>query len=225
MGVFSRLSDIVNANLHSMLDRAEDPAKMIRLIIQEMEDTLVEVRSSSVKTIARRKQIERELAEVRAGLEEWAAKAELALSKNREDLARAALLYKSQLNEKAELLEEELKLVGEQLDKLDGDIRQLNAKLKDARARQRALVMRHQNAGSRVQAKRALDDAKLDEAKLRFTQFEQRIERMESEAEASDLGRDDGLDQAFAELENDEAVEAELAALKRKLRTDGAAQD
>ncbi len=218
MGVYTRLSDIINSNLHALLDKAEDPAKMIRMIIQEMEDTLVEVRSTSVKTIARRKEIEREIKFLDGSMEEWEGKAELALSRGRDDLARGALTYKSQLAEKRQLLGEELDLVGEQLQKLDSDIRQLNAKLKDAKARQRGLVMRKDHAGTRLKAKQQLDESRLNDAKLRFEAFEQRIEGLEAQVEAHELGAGgDELDQAFAELEASDKVEAELARLRSKL--------
>lgn len=218
MGVYSRLGDIINSNLHAMLDKAEDPAKMIRLIIQEMEDTLVEVRSASVKTIARRKEIERERKLLDEQIAEWAGKAELALRKDREDLARGALGYKAQLVEKRALHDEELGLVVEQLAKLDSDVRQLNDKLKDARGRQRALVMRGDNAGSRLKAKRQLDSRRLDEATARFEAFERRIENLESEVEAQELGQGDDLERAFVEMQNSDAVEAELARLRDKLK-------
>lgn len=217
MGVYSRLSDIVNSNVHALLDKAEDPAKMVRMIIQEMEETLVELRSTSVRSIARRKELEREMRALEADIGEWNAKAELAVSKGRDDLARAALLYKAQLVEKRDLQEEERALVAEQLDKLDGDIRQLNAKLKDAKARQRGLVMRKDHAGTRLKAKRQLDESRADDAKLKFSAFEQRIERLEAQVEAEELGAQDELDQAFAELKSTDAVEAELASLREKV--------
>lgn len=217
MGVYSRLSDIINSNVHALLDKAEDPAKMVRMIIQEMEETLVELRSTSVRSIARRKELEREMRVLQADIAEWNGKAELAVRKQRDDLARAALLYKSQLVEKRDLLDEERALVTEQLDKLDGDIRQLNAKLKDAKARQRALVMRKDHAGTRLKAKRQLDESRADDAKLKFSAFEQRIERLEAQVEAEELGAQDELDQAFAELKSTDAVEAELARLREKV--------
>ncbi len=225
MGVYSRLSDIINSNVHALLDKAEDPGKMIRLIIQEMEETLVEIRSTSVKTIARRKEIEREVKQLDAGISEWEAKAELALRKDREDLARGALLYRSQLQEKRGLLNEEKALVAEQLAKLDGDIRQLNAKLKDAKVRQRSLVMRKDTAGTRLKAKQQLETSRIDEAKLRFEAFEQRIEGLEAQVEAHELGADEAIDQAFVELAANEEVDAELARLRAKLSTQTKSQD
>ena len=225
MGVYTRLSDIINSNLHSLLDKAEDPAKMIRMIIQEMEDTLVEVRSTSVKTIARRKEIEREIKQLDQAIQEWQGKAELALSRERDDLARGALTYKAQLVEKRGLLAEELELVAEQLKKLDNDVRQLNAKLKDAKARQRSLVMRKDHAGTRLKAKQQLDESRLDDAKLRFETFEKRIEGLEAQVEAQELGAGEDLDQAFAELETSDQVEAELAALRNKVKSQQAKDD
>lgn len=218
MGVYSRLSDIVNSNVHALLDKAEDPAKMVRLIIQEMEDTLVEVRSASVKTLARQKEINRELKQLNEGIAEWEAKAELAMSKDREDLARGALMYKNQLVEKRDLLAEEQQIAKEQVEKLDSDIRQLNAKLKDAKARQRSLLMRKDNAGTRLKAKQQMDDARLDDARTKFEAFERRIEGLEAQVEAEELGQGDDLEQAFSELEANDEVEAELARLRKKLK-------
>ncbi|ORE86171.1 phage shock protein A, PspA [Oceanococcus atlanticus] len=218
MGVYSRLSDIVNSNVHALLDKAEDPAKMVRLIIQEMEDTLVEVRSASVKTLARQKEINRELKQFNEGIAEWEAKAELAMSKDREDLARGALMYKNQLVEKRDLLAEEQQIAKEQVEKLDSDIRQLNAKLKDAKARQRSLLMRKDNAGTRLKAKQQMDDARLDDARTKFEAFERRIEGLEAQVEAEELGQGDDLEKAFSELEANDEVEAELARLRKKLK-------
>eukprot|EP01006_Ploeotia_vitrea_P031818 TRINITY_DN64119_c0_g1_i1.p1 TRINITY_DN64119_c0_g1~~TRINITY_DN64119_c0_g1_i1.p1 ORF type:complete len:224 (+),score=48.44 TRINITY_DN64119_c0_g1_i1:292-963(+) len=218
MGVYSRLSDIVNSNVHALLDKAEDPAKMVRLIIQEMEDTLVEVRSASVKTLARQKEITRELKSLNAGISEWEGKAELALSKNREDLARGALMYKNQLVEKRDLLAEEQQIAKEQVDKLDSDIRQLNAKLKDAKARQRSLLMRKDNAGTRLKAKQQMDDARMDDARTKFEAFERRIEGLEAQVDAEELGQGDDLEKAFSELEASDEVEAELDQLRKKLK-------
>lgn len=218
MGVYSRLSDIVNSNVHALLDKAEDPAKMVRLIIQEMEDTLVEVRSASVKTLARQKEINRELKQLNAGITEWEGKAELALSKNREDLARGALMYKNQLVEKRDLLVEEQQIAKEQIDKLDSDIRQLNAKLKDAKARQRSLLMRKDNAGTRLKAKQQMDDARMDDARTKFEAFERRIEGLEAQVDAEELGQGDDLEKAFSELEASDEVEAELDLLRKKLK-------
>lgn len=218
MGVYSRLSDIVNSNVHALLDKAEDPAKMVRLIIQEMEDTLVEVRSASVKTLARQKEIDRELKVLNAGISEWESKAELALSKNREDLARGALMYKNQLVEKRDLLLEEQQIATEQVDKLDSDIRQLNAKLKDAKARQRSLLMRKDNAGTRLKAKQQMDDARMDDARTKFEAFERRIEGLEAQVDAEELGQGDDLEKAFSELEASDEVEAELDQLRKKLK-------
>ncbi len=218
MGVYSRLSDIVNSNVHALLDKAEDPAKMVRLIIQEMEDTLVEVRSASVKTLARQKEINRELKQLNEGIAEWEAKAELAMSKDREDLARGALMYKNQLVEKRDLLAEEQQIAKEQVEKLDSDIRQLNAKLKDAKARQRSLLMRKDNAGTRLKAKQQMDDARMDDARTKFEAFERRIEGLEAQVDAEELGQGDDLEKAFSELEANDEVEAELALLRKKLK-------
>ncbi len=224
MGVYSRLSDIVNSNLHSMLDKAEDPEKMIRLIIQEMEDTLVEVRSTSVRSIARRKALEREMVQLDKDMAEWEAKAELAIRKEREDLARAALLYKSKLDEKKILLAEEQEIIRGELEKLDADVSKLNIKLKDAKSRQKSLIMRRQNATTRLKAKRQVNESRLADALTKFEHYEGRIDSLEAQVEAEDLGEGRSLAEEFAELEADESVEAELARLRAKVAGSGEPQ-
>jgi phage shock protein A len=146
MGIFSRMTDIINANLNAMLDKAEDPEKMVRLIIQEMEDTLVEVRSTSVRTLARKKELQRHITHQQGEVTEWQRKAELALSKGREDLARAALVAKARAAEAVVDHEKELKHIEEEILKLDEDTGKLKAKLTDAKQRQKAIILRAQSA-------------------------------------------------------------------------------
>lgn len=217
MGIFSRMGDIINANLNAALEKAEDPEKMIRLMIQEMEDTLVEVRSATAKCIAEKKERARLLKRLEEQRADWAHKAELALEKGREDLARAALVEKTALSDRIGYLTEELSHYEDQLAKYDGDIAKLQAKLSDARNRQRALVMRHRSATHQLKTRKHLYNDKIDEMLNRFDSAEQRIEQIESEAESLDMGRKgQTLESEFKKLEQDERVEAELAELKSK---------
>ncbi len=215
MGVFSRLGDIVNANLNAVLERAEDPEKMIRLMIQEMEDTLVEIRSATAKCLAEKKERTRLLTRLEQQKLDWARKAELALDKERDDLARAALAEKTALGDRIDALSEELSQYDEQLAKYDDDIACLQAKLDDAKNRQRALVMRHENARKHLKGRKQIHDGRIDDMLQRFDSAERRIDRIESEAESLDMGRRaQPLDEQFEHLERDERVEAELEALK-----------
>ena len=217
MGIFSRMGDIINANLNSALEKAEDPEKMIRLMIQEMEDTLVEVRSATAKCIAEKKERARLLKRLEEQRIDWERKAELALEKDREDLARAALIEKTALSDRIEYLNEELAQYEDQLAKYDGDIAKLQAKLTDARNRQRALVMRHRSASQQLKTRKHLYNDKIDEMLHRFDHAEQRIEQIESEAESLEMGRKgQALESEFRKLESDERIEAELAAMKSK---------
>ncbi len=217
MGIFSRMGDIINANLNSALEKAEDPEKMIRLMIQEMEDTLVEVRSATAKCIAEKKERARLLKRLEEQRIDWERKAELALEKDREDLARAALVEKTALSDRIKYLNEELAQYEDQLAKYDGDIAKLQAKLTDARNRQRALVMRHRSASQQLKTRKHLYNDKIDEMLHRFDHAEQRIEQIESEAESLDMGRKgQTLESEFRKLESDERIEAELAAMKSK---------
>ena len=183
------MGDIINANLNAALEKAEDPEKMIRLMIQEMEDTLVEVRSATAKCIAEKKERTRLLKRLEGQQIDWARKAEIALGKDREDLARGALAEKTALADRIGYLTEELKEYEDQLAKYDSDIGKLQAKLTDARGRQRALVMRHRSATHQLKTRKHLYNDKIDEMLNRFDSAEQRIEHIESEAEALDMGR------------------------------------
>ncbi|MCP1728294.1 phage shock protein A [Natronospira proteinivora] len=218
MGIFTRFSDIVNSNLHALLDKAEDPEKMVRLIIQEMEETLVEVRSTAARTIADRKTVGRRRAQVESEIREWEEKAELAISRERDDLARAALLEKNQLAQQLERIEAEDKTLADNLEQLNEDIGRLQAKLDDARSRQKSLIQRRKAVGSRLEARRHVHDRRLDDALSRFEGYEQRLDRMEGDAEAMDMGREPGLRAAFDELESEQAVQSELEALKARVR-------
>ena len=217
MGIFSRFTDIVNSNINAILDKAEDPEKMVRLIIQEMEDTQVEVRSASAKTLANKKEIVNQIAKYESDASDWEAKAELALSKDREDLARAALQEKKKSAEAAEALSKELAIVDEQISKLQDEIGQLQEKLADAKSRQKAIIMRQKTASSRLEVKKTLDSTKVDNAMGRFEQYERKIDDLESQVEAYDLGKKT-LQDEFAELEASDKVEDELAALKAKVK-------
>lgn len=219
MGIFSRFADIVNANINSLLDKAEDPEKMVRLIIQEMEDTLVEVRSSSARTIADKKDVVRRMERLQAEAGDWQAKAELALSKNREDLARQALAEKQKCIESAEAMEQELTQLDDQVNRLKDEITQLQSKLEDAKARQKTILMRGKTASSRLDVKSKLNSGKINDALSRFEAYERKIDNLEAEVESYELGNKSLADE-FADLEASEKVDSELEALKAKLNKD-----
>ncbi|MCE2570136.1 phage shock protein PspA [Motilimonas eburnea] len=217
MGVFSRIADIINANVTSILDKAEDPAKMIRLIIQEMEDTLVEVRSTSARVLAEKKDLGRKIARIEATQQDWQDKAELALRKEREDLAKAALLEKQKLNELKEALNEELAANDEALTRLSGEITQLEQKLQETRAKQKSIELRHRAANGRLDVKKQLDGQKVARTMERFDQFERRIDELNSKADAYDIGAKPELKDEFAELQADDEISKQLAELKKKI--------
>jgi phage shock protein A len=217
MGIFSRLSDIINANLNAVLDRAEDPEKMIRQMIHEMEDTLVEVRSNAARMIADRKSMERRRGRLGEAQTEWQRKAELALSKDREDLARAALTEKAKLVEDLKGLDEELVHLDEALAKYEEDIAKLEAKLREAKAKQKVILARHATAASQLRVRRQVHDRRIDDAFVRFEQMERRLDNIEGEVESFDLGRSRTLAEEIDDLATDSDVEAELEALKSRI--------
>ena len=217
MGVFSRLSDIVNSNINSMLDRAEDPEKIVRLIIQEMEDTLVEVRTRAARAIADKKEVERKKGEFEARAAEWEAKAELAIAKGRDDLARGAVAAKRKAEEMAALFEKEFAAIDDTLAKANDDLSKLQAKLKEAKAKQRSLELRHHTASNSVKVNRHVYDDRIDEAMARYERYERRIDELEAEAETYVMGRPKSLEDEFKELETEDDVNAEFEKIKKRV--------
>ena len=217
MGIFSRFGDIINANLNALLDNAEDPDKMIRMMIQEMEETLIEVRTSSARIIADRKELQRRGQFLERETEKWEVKARLALSKGREDLARAALLEKEAMQENQELAQQEIKAIDEQLQALDKDILQLQQKLDDAKAKQKSLLARERTVRSRMDMRRSGNRNKLEEAFSKFENYERRVDNLEARVEAEDLGVSRSLKDEFDELEKEDKINAALAKLKASM--------
>ena len=212
MGIFTRFSDIVNSNINAILDKAEDPEKIVRLMIQEMEDTLVEVRSAAARSIADKKDLNRRLSVLEREEREWENKAELALRKGREDLAKAALVEKSRTTAAADAIRADYEAVDEGLTKLNEDISRLEAKLQDAKARQKALLARHKTANSRLAARRKIHDYKIDDAMVRFEQYTRRIDDVEGRVEAYDMGLPKDLNHEFAGLEAEETIQRDRCA-------------
>lgn len=217
MGIFSRMGDIINSNLNAMIDKAEDPEKIARLIIQEMEDTLIEVRTDAARNIAERKELSRKAEEYSDRAGEWGAKAELALSKDREDLARGALSAKQQAEAMAEVVKKEMKILDEAVEKADSDLSKLQTKLDEAKAKHKALMMRGNVARGQIKMRTALKDSKVEDALARYQRMERKVDDLEAQVESYDLGAGQTLESQFAELEANDAVEDELSALKERL--------
>jgi phage shock protein A len=204
-----------------LLDKAEDPEKMIRLIIQEMEDTLVEVRTNSAKAIADKKELARKVTAIEEQIAEWAQKATLALTKQREDLARAALIEKQKLENVVKGLHDEQILVEETIDKLTNEIAKLESKITETRAKQQALVIRSEAASNRRDVQKHLHTSRTHEAMAKFEQYSRKIDELEAEADLySKTGNAKSLDQEFAELQAQDEIDQELAKLKEQMNKD-----
>jgi len=214
MGIFTRFRDIISSNINAMLDRAEDPEKLIKMMIREMEDTLVELKASCAGVMAERKKLQRRLDEVRSREAYWEDRAGLAVDKGRDDLAREALQEKRRFTGMAESLDQELFDHTAIIEQYQEDIRQLEDKLIKAREKQRLLVHRHIRARQKKRAQEEIRRVDSYETVAKFDQLENRIERMESEAELVNFGRKPPLEEAFDKLLHDDDIEKELAALK-----------
>ena len=222
MGIFSRTRDIIAANVTDLLDKAEDPAKMIRMIILEMEETLVEVRASAARTIADQKEMRRHIAKLEKLQENWTEKAELALSKGREDLAKAALVEKQKAADMCDQLGAEIAVLDESLHAAEEDIAKLQKKLSEARARQNSIVTRLESANNRFRLREMTNGSKVQDAFSRFDVLERRVDFAEGRADAAALGGPPkSLEEEIAELRASEKVDAELAALKKRLGQEG----
>ncbi|MDH3274955.1 MAG: phage shock protein PspA [Gammaproteobacteria bacterium] len=220
MGIFTRFSDIVNSNINAILDKAEDPEKIVRLMIQEMEDTLVEVRSAAARSIADKKDLNRKIETLDRERSDWDDRAELAMRKGREDLAEAALVEKSRVSSAVDVLKEDYLAVDEGLAKLNEDIGRLESKLEDAKTRQKSLLARHKTASSRLAARKKIHDYKIDDAMVRFEAYTRRIDDVEGRVEAYDLGLPKDLNHEFAGLEAEDLVKEELNALKERVASE-----
>jgi phage shock protein A len=217
MGIFSRTRDIIAANVTDLLDKAEDPAKMIRMIILEMEETLVEVRASAARTIADQKEMRRHILKLEKLQESWMEKAELALSKDREDLAKAALMERQKAFDMAEQLQSEITVLDDALRASEEDISKLQGKLREARARQNSIVTRLESAQNRARVREAYAGQKVEDAFSRFDLLERRADLAEGRADALALGGPGKtLEEEIAELRSSEKVDAELAAMKAR---------
>jgi len=218
MGIFSRTRDIIAANFTELLDQADDPAKMIRMIILEMTETLVEVRASAARTIADQREMHRHTVKLDKLQEDWGEKAQLALSKDREDLARAALMEKRKAGDMATQLKAEIAVLDDALRAYEADIAKLQLRLQDARSRQSQIAARLESAENRVKLRSLMTNERVDDALTRFDQLERRVDYAEGRAEALNINQGGGtLADQFAALEGGDKVDAELEEMKRAL--------
>ena len=214
MGIFTRFRDIISSNINAMLDRAEDPEKLIKLMIREMEDTLVEIKAACAGAMAGSKKAQRQLETLNSRVQYWEEKAELAVTKGRDDLAREALIEKRRYTRRKQDLDNELMDHENLIAQYQDDIRQLEEKLKSARDKQRILVQRHIHAAKKKRAQEEIRRIDSSEAIMKFDELENRIERMESEADLVNFAKKSSLEEELDRLSVDEEIEKELQAMK-----------
>lgn len=217
MGMFSRFTDIINANLNNMLDKAEDPEKMVKLIIQEMEETLVEVRSTAAKNIAEKKTLMRKIASLEASINNWQEKAALAISKGRDDLAKSALHQKQKSSAQVIELQDDLAQLDIFLSAVQEDGQRLQEKLQEAKRKQDAFALRQESVEVRLKVRERAIVYNIDEAINKFERYQQKIDRVEAELESYDFTENKDLASEFRDLETDESIEQELADLKKQV--------
>jgi len=220
MGIFSRTRDIVAANFADLIEKAEDPSKMIRMIILEMEETLVEVRASAARTIADQKEMRRHISKLEQLQDNWTEKAELALSKDREDLAKAALVERQKAFDMADQLKAEIVVLDDALRASEEDIAKLQTKLREARTKQNAVQTRLESANNRTRLREMYNGPKTHEAFSRFDILDRRVDEAEGRADAMGLGVVKTLEEEIAELRSNDKVDAQLAALKARMKKD-----
>jgi len=221
MGIFTRFRDIVSSNINAMLDKAEDPEKLIKLMIREMEDTLVEIKASCAGVMANSKKVQRQLDEVQSREKYWKERAELGVNKGRDDLAREALMERRRYSDRADALKKELTECDSLVEQYQDDIRQLEDKLGAAREKQRILVQRHIHANRKKRAQQEIRRMDSAEAIIKFEELENRIERMEAEADLVNFGRKPALEGELDNLVLDDVIEKELQSLKSSLTKKG----
>jgi phage shock protein A len=214
MGIFTRFRDIISSNINAILDKAEDPEKLIKLMIREMEDTLVEIKAACAGAMASSKKVQRQLDTLHERIRYWEEKAEIAVKKGKDDLAREALIEKRRYAQRTDGLENEYNEHNLLIEQYQDDIRQLEDKLKSARDKQRLLVQRHIHANRKRQAQEEIRRVDSSEAILKFDELENRIERMEAEADLVNFGKKTALEAEFDALGADDEIEKELQALK-----------
>jgi len=220
MGIFSRTRDIIAANFNELLDQADDPAKMIRMIILEMEETLVEVRASAARTIADQKEMHRHTVKLEKLQADWGEKAALALSKDREDLARAALVEKKRAADMGDQLKQEIAVLDDALRAFEQDIQKLQNRLREARSRQTQIAARLESAENRVKLRTLMTNERVDDALTRFDQLERRVDYAEGRADALSIADGTGkpsLSDEIAALEGADKIDEELEEMKRAL--------
>ncbi|MEW6981063.1 phage shock protein PspA [Colwelliaceae bacterium 6471] len=217
MGMFTRFTDIINANINSMLDKAENPEKMIRLIVQEMEETLVEVRTTAAKNIAEKKSLLRQIRSLESSVSHWQQKAELALSKEREDLAKSALVEKHKNSQHIDELQQQLTQLDEFLAHVQEDGSRLQEKLSEAKRKQEAYILRQQSAEVRLKVREKAAIYNIEEAMSKFERYQQKIDKVEAQIEAYDMTSNPDLNSQFKDLEADDSIEKELEQLKKQV--------
>lgn len=217
MSIFSRFTDIVNANINHLLDKAEHPQKMLELVINEMEETLVEVRRCAANLLFEQKTLQKKEQSLSLAITSWAKKAETALLKEREDLAKQALMEKQKLVSDMELVSNELVQITETINKVQADSHKLQAKLQEAKIKRQNFTLKAQSIEAQLKVRQQSSVVKIDEALAKFDRYEEKINKLEAEVDAYDLMEKTSLCDEIDQLQAQDELENELAQLRKKV--------
>ena len=216
MALIDRIEDLIKSEINAFLDKAEDPQKMTAQIESELQDALAECRSTAAQIIAEQKGLSRQHEDLAKGIERWQQQAELAVSKGRDDLAKAALIEKQKLVDAQEENQKQAAPLEDALQKLNEDAVRLSNKIAEVKVKQQQFYRAQNSAVARLKVRSTLNSEEVQNVCARFSQLEQKVERIEAQVESYDIGKND-VYQEFKQMEQDEKLSEALAALKQKM--------
>jgi len=219
MSIFNRVNDVIQSNIAAMLDKAEDPEKLLNLMLSEMQEALNECRSTAAALLCEEKTLKRQIAQKQKDLTLWQTKAELAVAKNRDDLAKSALVEKQRVDEQIAAKNTQLNTLKESIEKITADCERLQQKMAQAKSKQAQLIKRHDIVAAREKVNMQLHSDNVANALSRFEMIEQKVEGIEAQVDAYELTNTaQSTAEQIESLVKNEKIDAELARLKASVK-------